>query len=97
MYLSRLLHEAAPEERQLDLGLLVDQYQQILLSLTAKQEVNLATLVEGLSLLTRTLQVRTLDLGCYNNGTQFVLTKGYPDKCSSGRLLFSPPYNAYLS
>jgi hypothetical protein len=45
------------EERQLDLSLLVDQYQQILLSLTAKPEVSLATLIEGISLLTPTLQV----------------------------------------
>ena len=45
------------EERQLELTLLVDQYQQILLSLTAKPEVSLATLIEGISLLTRTLQV----------------------------------------
>ena len=33
------------------------QYQQILLSLTSKPEINLATLVEGLSLLTPTLKV----------------------------------------
>ena len=45
------------EERQLDITLLVDQYQQILLSLTAKPEVSLATLIEGISLLTPTLQV----------------------------------------
>jgi hypothetical protein len=52
------------EERQLDITLLVDQYQQILLSLSAKPEVSLATLIEGISLLTRTLQVP-----CKRNGT----------------------------
>ncbi len=55
--LLRILHETPMEERQLDISVLVDQYQQILLSLTGKKEVSLATLVEGISLLTRTLQV----------------------------------------
>ena len=41
----------------------MDQYQQILLSLTAKAEVSLATLIEGISLLTPTLQV--------NKGTKY--------------------------
>jgi len=73
-FLNRILHETPFEGRQIDLSLVVDQYQQILLSLTSKPEVSLATLVEGLSLLTRTLQVRnytrlvTLDaLQCTEN------------------------------
>ena len=45
------------EERQLELSALLDQFQQILLSLAGKEEACLATLVEGVSLLTRTLQV----------------------------------------
>jgi hypothetical protein len=52
-----LLHQTPLEERQLELRLLLDQFQQILLSLAGKEEACLATLVEGVSLLTRTLQV----------------------------------------
>eukprot|EP00090_Calanus_glacialis_P023550 TRINITY_DN363_c0_g1_i1.p1 TRINITY_DN363_c0_g1~~TRINITY_DN363_c0_g1_i1.p1 ORF type:complete len:2732 (-),score=430.45 TRINITY_DN363_c0_g1_i1:184-7587(-) len=46
------------EERQIDIRLLLDQYQQILISLTSKNEICLATLIEGIALLTRTLQVK---------------------------------------
>ena len=52
-----LLHQTPLEERQVELGLLLDQFQQILLSLAGKEEACLATLIEGVSLLTRTLQV----------------------------------------
>ena len=53
----QILHETVMEERQLDIKLLLDQYQQILLSLTSKQEACLATLIEGIALLSRTLTV----------------------------------------
>ena len=46
------------EERQLDIKMLLDQYQQILLSLTSKKKACLATLIEGIALLSRTLQVK---------------------------------------
>ena len=49
----QILHETPMEERQLDIKLLLDQYQQILLSLTSKKEACLATLIEGISLLSR--------------------------------------------
>ena len=52
-----LLHQTPLEERQLELSLLLDQFQQILISLAGKEEACLATLVEGVSLLTRTLAV----------------------------------------
>ena len=54
----QILHETPMEERQLDIKLLLDQYQQILLSLTSKKEACLATLIEGIALLSRTLQVK---------------------------------------
>ena len=53
----QILHEIPLEERQLDMKLLVDQYQQILLSLASKQEACLATIIEGIALLSRTLKV----------------------------------------
>ena len=53
----QILHQTALEERQLDIKLLLDQYQQILLSLTSKQEACLATLIEGIALLSRVLDV----------------------------------------
>ena len=46
------------EERQLDIKMLLDQYQQILLPLTSKKKACLATLIEGIALLSRTLQVK---------------------------------------
>ena len=54
----QILHETPMEERQLDIKILLDQYQQILLSLTSKKEACLATLIEGIALLSRTLQVK---------------------------------------
>ena len=54
----QILHESPMEERQLDIKILLDQYQQILLSLTSKKEACLATLIEGIALLSRTLQVK---------------------------------------
>ena len=54
----QILHETPLEERQLDIVLLLDQYQQILLSLTSKKEACLATLIEGIALLSRTLEVK---------------------------------------
>ena len=47
------MHETPLEERQLDIKLLLDQYQQILISLTTKKEACLATLIEGIALLSR--------------------------------------------
>ena len=49
----QILHETPMEERQLDIKLLLDQYQQILISLTTKKEACLATLIEGVALLSR--------------------------------------------
>ena len=54
----QILHETPLEERQLDIVMLLDQYQQILLSLTSKKEACLATLIEGIALLSRTLEVK---------------------------------------
>ena len=53
----QILHNTPMEERQLDIKLLLDQYQQILLSLTSKEEACLATLIEGIALLSRVLDV----------------------------------------
>ena len=52
----KLLHQTPLEERQIELGVLLDQFNQILLSLAGKEEACLATLVEGVSVLSRTLQ-----------------------------------------
>ena len=49
----QIMHETPLEERQLDIKLLLDQYQQILISLTTKKEACLATLIEGIALLSR--------------------------------------------
>ena len=38
-----------------------------------------------------------LSYRCYITGTQFIWTQGYRDYSSSGRLLSSPPYHAYLT
>ena len=54
----QILHETPMEERQLDIKMLLDQYQQILLPLTSKKKACLATLIEGIALLSRTLQVK---------------------------------------
>ena len=59
------------------------KFQQILLSLTSKPEINLATLVEGISLLTPTLQVSYLatlvknlnQVNCYSNQHYWYTTK----------------------
>ena len=34
---------------------------------------------------------------CYINGTQSIWTKGFRCLCSLGRLLFFPPFNAYVT
>ena len=43
----QLLHLTPPEERQLDINVLIDQYQQILLALTGKKSTELSVIVEG--------------------------------------------------
>ena len=46
------------DERQLDLSTVIEQYQQILSSLAARETVTLATMIEGVSMVTRMLKVR---------------------------------------
>lgn len=55
----QVLHETPECERQLDITLVIQQYQQILTSLSEKDTANLATLIEGVAMLTRVLQVRS--------------------------------------
>ena len=43
----QLLHDTPPEERQLDLAVLINQYQKILLALTEKKSTELPVIVEG--------------------------------------------------
>ena len=53
-----MLHEAPVHERQLEVNILVQQYQQILSSL--KENAGLATLIEGVGMITRILQVKNV-------------------------------------
>eukprot|EP00095_Tigriopus_kingsejongensis_P009861 snap_masked-scaffold853_size88743-processed-gene-0.4 protein:Tk09861 transcript:snap_masked-scaffold853_size88743-processed-gene-0.4-mRNA-1 annotation:"neurobeachin-like protein 1 isoform x3" len=54
----QILHEVPMEERQVDIQLLIEQYQQILGSLSVKSCVSVATLVEGVGMLSRILKVK---------------------------------------
>lgn len=54
----RILHEVPMEERQLDIQLLIEQYQQILSSVSLKSTVSVATLVEGVGMLSRMMNVK---------------------------------------
>ncbi len=65
----QLLHEMPLEERQIDIGLLIEQYEQILMSLASKEDPSLATLVEGVAMLTRLLKAQD------RSGLQLLLTK----------------------
>ena len=54
----QILHELPLDERQLDLAIVIEQYQQILSSLASRETVTLATMIEGVSMVTRMLKVR---------------------------------------
>ncbi len=54
----QILHELPMDERQLDIGTVIEQYEQVLTSLAAREGVTLATLIEGVSMVTRMLNVR---------------------------------------
>jgi hypothetical protein len=48
------------EERQLDIALVIEQYQQIVAALAAKEGVSLATMIEGVGMISRILGKRTI-------------------------------------
>lgn len=54
----QILHELPMDERQLDLSNVIEQYEQILKSLAARDTVSLVTMIEGVSMVTRMLKVR---------------------------------------
>jgi len=51
----QILHDMPAEERQLDVSLVVEQYQQILTALAAKDGVALVTMIEGVGMISRIL------------------------------------------
>ncbi len=51
----QIFHEMPMDERQLDISLLIEQYQQILTALAAKDNVSLATMVEGVGMISKML------------------------------------------
>ncbi len=53
------LHAMPMDERQLDISLLIEQYQQILSALAAKDSVTLATMVEGIGMISKILRRKT--------------------------------------
>ena len=55
----QVLHDAPVHERQLEVTVLVQQYQQILSSL--RGNAGLATLIEGVGMLTRIVQVKNVE------------------------------------
>ncbi len=57
-FVLQVLHDAPVHERQLEVTVLVQQYQQILSSL--RGNAGLATLIEGVGMLTRIVQVKNV-------------------------------------
>ena len=53
----KLLHATPTEERQVDMTVIVNQYQQILLALTGKKSTELPVIVEGVAVLSKILDV----------------------------------------
>ncbi|XP_040571294.2 LOW QUALITY PROTEIN: neurobeachin-like protein 1 [Lepeophtheirus salmonis] len=59
-----IMEQTPPHERQIDLSVLINQYQQVLVSLSEKGQ-NLSTMIEGISLLTRMLSGSSIELKKY--------------------------------
>ena len=53
----QLLHATPTEERQVDMTVIINQYQQILLALTGKKSTELPVIVEGVAVLSKILDV----------------------------------------